>query len=211
MSMHKVADAPTMSHSRLQRVVSATLPTRAAPFRIFGYESPGADAAHIAMVLGEVASASPVLVRIHSECFTGEVFGSLRCDCRSQLDMALAVIAAAGQGAIVYLRGHEGRGIGLINKLRAYALQDTGVDTVCANTDLGLPVDARDYLAAVNILNDLGVRRIRLMTNNPDKIAALEAAGLTVVERVPLVSPPNATNAAYLQAKQARLGHLLEN
>jgi GTP cyclohydrolase II len=200
-----------MPNPRLQRIVSARLPTPDAPFRIVGYESPGTDVAHIAMVLGDVETSSPVLVRIHSECFTGEVFGSLRCDCRAQLDMSLEVIAATGQGAIVYLRGHEGRGIGLINKLRAYALQDTGLDTVCANIDLGFPIDSRDYLAAITILKDLGIRCIRLMTNNPRKIAAVETSGLIVAERVPLVSLPNPANEAYLRAKQLRMGHLLEN
>ena len=192
-------------------MVRAKLPTPDACFHIVGYESPGTDVAHIALVLGDVETLSPVLVRIHSECFTGEVFGSLRCDCRAQLDMSLEVIAAAGQGVIVYLRGHEGRGIGLINKLRAYALQDTGVDTVCANTDLGFPIDARDYLAAVTILKDLGIRCIRLLTNNPRKIAAVENSGLIVAERVPLVSRPNPANEVYLRVKQVRLGHLLEN
>jgi 3,4-dihydroxy 2-butanone 4-phosphate synthase/GTP cyclohydrolase II len=148
------------------------------------------------------------LVRIHSECLTGEVFGSLRCDCQPQLELALEKIAANGAGIVVYMRGHEGRGIGLINKLRAYALQDLGHNTVRANRELGLPVDSRDYAPAVAILRDLGVEKLRLMTNNPDKVRALEAAGIVVTERVPLVTATTADNADYLRTKQEELGHL---
>jgi 3,4-dihydroxy 2-butanone 4-phosphate synthase/GTP cyclohydrolase II len=150
-----------------------------------------------------------MLVRIHSECLTGEVFGSLRCDCRAQLVLALERIAGERRGALVYLRGHEGRGIGLVNKLRAYALQDRGRDTVCANKDLGLPVDARDYTVAVQILRDLGIQQLRLMTNNPLKMRALEQSGLTITERVPLMSAPTSDNERYLHAKELKLGHLL--
>ena len=150
-----------------------------------------------------------MLVRIHSECLTGEVFGSLRCDCRAQLELALEKIAGEGTGVLVYLRGHEGRGIGLVNKLRAYALQDRGRDTVCANRDLGLPIDARDYTVAVEVLRDLGIQQLRLMTNNPLKMRALEDSGLTVTERVPLMSAPTSDNRSYLLAKELKLGHLL--
>ncbi len=149
-------------------------------------------------------------MRVHSECLTGDLFGSLRCDCGDQLDAALARVAEEGRGAVVYLRGHEGRGIGLINKLHAYRLQDEGRDTVEANLDLGLPVDSRRYDVGAQILTLLGISTIRLMSNNPAKFAALEGYPLKIVERVPLVTPPNAENVAYLSTKQTKLGHLLE-
>jgi 3,4-dihydroxy 2-butanone 4-phosphate synthase/GTP cyclohydrolase II len=193
----------------LKRVTTARLPTLFGQFDIHGYRSDVDGEEHVALVRGELAGDAAPLVRIHSECLTGEVFGSLRCDCREQLENALRRIAEEGRGVLVYLRGHEGRGIGLVNKLRAYALQDLGRDTVCANSDLGLPVDARDYGIAVEILRDLGVCRVRLMTNNPDKIHALEAAGVVVAERVPATSTPTPDNATYLLTKESKLGHLL--
>jgi 3,4-dihydroxy 2-butanone 4-phosphate synthase / GTP cyclohydrolase II len=150
-----------------------------------------------------------VLVRVHSECLTGDVFGSLRCDCGVQLDRALEKVAKAGQGVVVYLRGHEGRGIGLGHKLRAYSLQDQGRDTVEANLDLGFPADSREYGVGAQILVDLGVTTMRLMTNNPAKYGGIEGFGLEIVERVPMHTVPNAENIAYLRAKQDKLGHLL--
>ena len=159
------------------------------------------------LVHGNLAASDSPLVRLHSECWTGDVLGSLRCDCGEQLGRALRAITAEGAGALLYLR-QEGRGIGLANKLRAYALQDEGLDTVAANLALGLPVDAREYGGAAAILADLGVRRLRLMTNNPDKVAALESHGISVTERVPLPALPNPVNVGYLETKAARLGHL---
>jgi 3,4-dihydroxy 2-butanone 4-phosphate synthase/GTP cyclohydrolase II len=163
----------------------------------------------MAAVLGEVRDQSGVLVRMHSECLTGDVFGSRRCDCGRQLDLALAMIAAEGRGAVVYLRGHEGRGIGLLDKIHAYQLQDGGLDTVDANLQLGHPVDRRDYGVGMQILTDLGIRELRLLTNNPAKRAGLEGYGLTVVDRVPLVGEPRPESEPYLDAKRRRLGHLL--
>jgi 3,4-dihydroxy 2-butanone 4-phosphate synthase/GTP cyclohydrolase II len=193
----------------LKRVTTARLPTLFGLFDIYGYRSEAGGHELVALVVGDPTTDAPVLVRIHSECLTGEVFGSLRCDCRAQLELALERIATEGRGVLVYLRGHEGRGIGLLNKLRAYALQDLGRDTVCANSDLGLPIDAREYGIAVDILRDLGIGRVRLMTNNPDKIRALEDAGLVVSERVPVMSVPTADNRSYLLTKEAKLGHFL--
>ena len=158
---------------------------------------------------GDLGGHEPVLTRVHSECLTGDVFGSERCDCGPQLDEALARIVEEGRGVVVYLRGHEGRGIGLVAKLQAYALQDAGRDTVDANLDLGLPADARHYGAATQILRDLGVESVRLLTNNPDKTRALEEYGVPVKEQVPLTTRPNDHNLAYLQTKRDRMGHAL--
>jgi 3,4-dihydroxy 2-butanone 4-phosphate synthase/GTP cyclohydrolase II len=192
----------------VEQVAEARLPTRHGAFaaRVFR-DLEGRE--HIAMVRGDVRGAGDILVRVHSECITGDLFGSLRCDCGSQLDAALARIAAEGRGVVVYLRGHEGRGIGLVNKLHAYRLQDDGRDTVQANLDLGLPVDSRRYDVGAQILTALGVKNIRLMSNNPAKFTALEGYSLRIVERVPLLTAPNDENAAYLATKQAKLGHLL--
>jgi 3,4-dihydroxy 2-butanone 4-phosphate synthase/GTP cyclohydrolase II len=166
----------------------------------------GAD--HVAIIAGDPAGQG-ALVRVHSECLTGEAFGSLKCECGPQLDAALDTIQRDG-GIVIYLRGHEGRGIGLINKLRAYQLQSEGMDTLDANLALGLPADARDYTAAGDILKDLGVRSVRLLTNNPDKVTQLEAHGIAVEERVPLVVGVGALNAGYLETKRDRMGHLIE-
>ncbi len=193
----------------MQRVTVARLPTPFGAFDILGYREERGGQEHVALVCGDLRPTVPMLVRIHSECLTGEVFGSLRCDCRAQLELALEKIAGEGIGVLVYLRGHEGRGIGLVNKLRAYALQDRGRDTVCANSDLGLPIDARDYTVAVQILRDLGIQQLRLMTNNPLKLRALEESGLTITERVPLMAAPTSDNQSYLLAKELKLGHLL--
>jgi GTP cyclohydrolase II len=186
------------------------LPTRHGAFRVIAFRLPGeeAPAEHIAIVCGDVKDAHKVAVRAHSECFTSEVLGSLKCDCREQLDLALAMIARRGSGVVVYLR-QEGRGIGLVNKLKAYALQAEGHDTVDANRLLGLPDDTRRYDAAASILAHLGVRSISLMTNNPLKMEGLRALGIEVAERLPMVAPTNEFSAGYLEAKRVRMGHLL--
>jgi 3,4-dihydroxy 2-butanone 4-phosphate synthase/GTP cyclohydrolase II len=188
----------------------ALLPTRHGTFKARVYRSELEGVEHIALYMGNVDKADDVPVRVHSECVTSEVFGSLRCDCKDQLDAALAAIAQAGQGILVYLRGHEGRGIGLANKLRAYALQDRGADTVQANIELGFPVDARRYDASAHILRDLSPRSVRLISNNPEKFAALESYGVAITRRVRLPTRLNAHNHDYLLTKQLKLGHDLE-
>jgi len=192
----------------VRREGQTRLPTTVGEFTAIVYENPIDGSSQLALVKGVVDDGAPVLVRMHSECLTGEVFGSLRCDCGDQLRAAMAAIAQEGRGVIVYIR-QEGRGIGLDNKIKAYALQDLGSDTVEANELLGFPPDPRDYGVGAQILVDLGVRRIRLLTNNPRKRAGLEGYGLQVVERVPLEIPPNKENYAYLKTKRHRLGHLL--
>ncbi|HUY63226.1 MAG TPA: bifunctional 3,4-dihydroxy-2-butanone-4-phosphate synthase/GTP cyclohydrolase II [Acidimicrobiales bacterium] len=188
----------------------ARIPTDYGEFNGFAYESVLDGEHHLAVVLGDVAGCPDVLVRVHSECLTGDVFGSLRCDCGPQLAEAVRLIAEEGCGVVVYLRGHEGRGIGLAHKLRAYHLQEQGHDTVDANLELGLPVDNREYGIGAQILVDLGVTTMRLMTNNPMKYGGLEGFGLDISERVPLSSRPNPENIEYLRTKRERLGHLLE-
>ncbi len=193
------------------RVTEAVqLPTRWGDFVAIGYSSTFNSDEHVALVLGEVATDEPVLVRVHSECLTGDVFGSRRCDCGEQLDRAMAMIAAAGRGVVVYLRGQEGRGIGLHNKLKAYKLQEGGADTVDANLLLGLPRDARQYGIGSQILADLGLRRLRIITNNPEKRASISAFGLEIVEQIPVIVPPNPHNAAYLRTKRDRMGHQMD-
>jgi 3,4-dihydroxy 2-butanone 4-phosphate synthase / GTP cyclohydrolase II len=198
-------------HDKLvERVVEARLPTKFGEFNVVGYRSLVDDKHHIAMVKGEVAGEGDVLVRVHSECLTGDVFHSLRCDCGQQLEDALLRIDQEGQGVLLYL-AQEGRGIGLLNKLRAYRLQQEGLDTVDANMRLGLPADLRDYGIGAQILVDLGLSSIRLLTNNPKKIVGLEGYGLTVTDQVPIEHPPGEHNVAYLRAKKERLGHLLHH
>ena len=190
----------------LERLADSKLPTPFAEFRVTVYRSADGKE-HVVLALGELAG-EPPLVRIHSECLTGDALFSLRCDCGSQLQAALEKIAQAGRGAVLYLR-QEGRGIGLGNKIRAYALQDGGADTVEANHQLGFPADAREYTLAIELLQTLSLQRIRLMTNNPRKLDALQAEGIEVVERVAIESGRNPHNAAYLDAKRAKLGHWL--
>ena len=194
----------------VRRVSQARIPTRYGDFTAHVYQSVLDGAEHVAFVCGDVAGQSDVLVRVHSECLTGDVFGSLRCDCGLQLDRALERIAREGRGVVVYLRGHEGRGIGLGHKLRAYSLQDQGRDTVEANLELGFPADSREYGIGAQILVDLGVTTMRFMTNNPAKYGGIEGYGLDIVERIPMPVVPNDENIAYLRAKQEKLGHLLD-
>ncbi len=197
------------SESLVVRQAVTRLPTVHGEFRAYGYRSTLDDQAHVALVRGDIGDGEDILVRVHSECLTGDVFGSLRCDCGPQLDAAFAAVAAEDRGVVVYMRGHEGRGIGLLHKLSAYSLQDTGRDTVDANLDLGLPADARDYGLGAQILADLGVRTMRLLTNNPAKRAGLEGYGLEVVGRVGLPSTPTPDNLGYLRTKRDRMGHEL--
>jgi 3,4-dihydroxy 2-butanone 4-phosphate synthase / GTP cyclohydrolase II len=194
----------------VRRIAEARIPTEWGDFTCYAYESILDGEVHLALVKGAVQGQDNVLVRVHSECLTGDVFGSLRCDCGVQLDAAMERIAEEGMGVIVYLRGHEGRGIGIGHKLRAYALQEQGRDTVDANVELGLPVDSREYGIGAQILVDLGITTLRNMTNNPAKYGGLEGFGLDIVERVPLESTPNPENISYLRAKRERMGHLLE-
>ena len=197
-------------HERLvERVGEAVVPTEFGSFTCVAYRSTIDGVEHLAFVKGEISSDKPVLVRVHSECLTGDVFGSRRCDCGPQLAAAMSIVDAEGSGVIVYLRGHEGRGIGIGHKIRAYSLQDQGLDTVDANVELGLPVDSREYGIGAQILADLGVRELRLMTKNPAKYGGLGGYGLTVVERVPLQTVPTPENEAYLRTKAERMGHLM--
>jgi 3,4-dihydroxy 2-butanone 4-phosphate synthase/GTP cyclohydrolase II len=203
----------------VSRVVETRVPNQYGDWRAIGYLSSVDGTEHLALVLGDLAGpdepdgdrASDVLVRMHSECLTGDVFGSRRCDCGAQLQAAMAAIAAEGRGVVLYLRGHEGRGIGLLSKLRAYQLQDGGADTVDANTELGLPVDAREYSTGAQMLADLGVSSLRLLTNNPAKLSGLAGFGIKVTGRVPMPAAATADNLRYLVAKRDRLGHQIEN
>lgn len=183
------------------------LPTKYGDFTAYGYKSNIDGISHIALVTGEIGNGEDVLVRVHSECLTGDVLGSLRCDCGDQLHLAMKVISEEGRGIILYVRGHEGRSIGLLNKIAAYGLQDKGRDTVEANIELGLPADARDYGTGAQILVDLGVKTMRLLTNNPSKRAGLEGYGLKIVERVALLAKANANNVEYLSTKTNKMGH----
>ena len=197
------------TESLVRRVGHRSLPTEFGDFTAYTFRSDTDDAEHVALVVGDIGDGHDILVRVHSECLTGDVFGSYRCDCGPQLHTALRRVAQEGRGVVLYVKGHEGRGIGLLHKLRAYTLQDEGRDTVDANLDLGLPADARDYGTGAQILADLGIRSMRLLTNNPAKRAGLEGYGLTIVERVPLEIHPNEHNAVYLQTKVDRMGHQL--
>ena len=198
-----------LEHERLiERVAEARLPTGYGEAKAVAFRSAVDAAEHVALVFGDVNTSDPLLVRVHSECLTGDVLGSLRCDCGVQRDMAIKAIAEAGRGVFLYMR-QEGRGIGLHNKIKAYALQDVGADTVEANVQLGFPPDLRHYGIGAQILADLGVRNMRLLTNNPKKVVGLESYGLHLVERVPIVVPGTPENTSYLQTKRDKLGHLL--
>lgn len=194
----------------VERIGSARVPTQWGEFECVAYRSTLDGIEHLAFVRGEVANGKPLLTRVHSECLTGDVFGSLRCDCGDQLAAAMKLIAEEDRGALVYLRGHEGRGIGIGHKIRAYGLQDQGFDTVDANVQLGLPVDSREYGIGAQILADLGATQLRLMTNNPAKYGGIAGYGLSVVERVPIVTEMTNENRSYLSTKRDRLGHLFE-
>ena len=199
------------SHEKIiERVADAKLPTKYREFRLYGYKDLTNGLEHSALVLGDVTKDEPVLCRVHSECLTGDAFGSLKCDCGEQFDAAMKKIAENGTGVLVYLR-QEGRGIGLLNKIKAYALQDEGMDTVDANLALGLPEDARDYNCGIQILRDLGISKIKLMTNNPDKVNKIncQEAGLEITERVKLDIPPRKEDFNYLKTKAVRMGHMI--
>jgi 3,4-dihydroxy 2-butanone 4-phosphate synthase/GTP cyclohydrolase II len=194
----------------VRRIAEARIPTKWGDFTCYAYESLLDGEQHVALVKGTVAGEKDVLVRVHSECLTGDVFGSLRCDCGVQLDSAMQLMAEAGHGALIYLRGHEGRGIGIGHKIRAYSLQEQGRDTVDANLDLGLPADSREYGIGAQMLVDLGITTMRIITNNPAKYGGLEGFGLEITERVPSVVAANPENIAYLRTKRDRMGHLVE-
>lgn len=196
------------NESQVERLAETKLPTEFGEFKALGYLDRIDKAEHIALVYGDPGS-DDVLTRLHSECLTGDVLGSRRCDCGPQLQASMAAITAAGAGVVIYLRGHEGRGIGLLHKLQAYGLQDQGRDTVDANLDLGFGEDERDYAAGAQMLRDLGVASVRLLTNNPDKTRALEQYGVKVTERLPLFIAPTVDNLRYLQTKAARMGHVM--
>ena len=209
-----VSIADLIAHRRrheqlVHRVVEASIPTPFGPFTAVGYESEMDGFQHVALVRGEPSGKENVLVRMHSECLTGDVFSSLRCDCGTQLRDAMRKIAEEGEGVVVYIRGHEGRGIGIMHKLQAYKLQDGGADTVEANIELGFPADSRDYGTGAQILVDLGLSTLRLLSNNPAKRAGLEGYGLQIVERLPLETTPTDQNLRYLQTKRDKLGHEL--
>ncbi len=198
-------------HERLvERFSSARIPTIYGEFSAHIYRSSLDDVEHLAFVFGDLSENEIPLVRVHSECLTGDVLGSLRCDCGSQLDLAMKLVAENGSGAIIYLRGHEGRGIGLGHKMRAYALQDEGMDTVDANVALGFAPDSREYGIGAQIIADLGIQKMRILTNNPSKYGGLQGYNLEIVERVPLLSDPNPENVRYLQTKEERMGHLMD-
>jgi 3,4-dihydroxy 2-butanone 4-phosphate synthase/GTP cyclohydrolase II len=198
------------NEKHVELISSASLPTEFGDFVANAYRSKIDNSEHLALVAGEIGDGEDVLVRVHSECETGDIFGSLRCDCGPQLQAALKAIGEAGRGILVYMHGHEGRGIGLGNKLKAYELQDQGLDTIDANLAQGLPVDSRDYGTGAQILFDLGVRSMKLLTNNPAKRAGLVGFGLEIVERIPLQITPNKHNKSYLATKQDRMGHSLD-
>jgi len=197
-------DRPVQVHL----VASATLPTRYGEFRIFGFYDERDEKEHTALVRGEVLGKTDVPVRVHSQCHTGDVWGSLRCDCRDQLEAAIEYIADAEYGAVVYMK-QEGRGIGLLNKLKAYRLQDLGLNTIEANHYLGYPAEARDYAVAARIIESLGIRSVALLSNNPDKIRKLEAEGVVITRRIPVVIPSNEHNRDYLATKRLEMGHLI--
>lgn len=208
ITIEQLIDYRRNKEKLVERVASARLPTEYGTFTAHVYECPSQNREHLALVMGSVTPDPPMLVRVHSQCMTGDTFHSVRCDCREQLDTAMKRISQEGRGVIIYL-SQEGRGIGLKNKIRAYALQDRGLDTVQANQRLGLPIDMRDYSVGAQILADLGVRQIHLLTNNPKKISGIERYGLKILKRIPLEINPRPTNHIYLRVKKDKLGHLL--
>ena len=210
ISVEQIIQYRLRTERLVERVSEARLPTDHGDFRLIGYRARGSSEEHVALVIGEDAPNEPTLVRVHSQCLTGDVFGSQRCDCGEQLDIAMRLVAEAGRGVIVYM-AQEGRGIGLHNKISAYALQDEGMDTVEANLALGFDADRRDYGIGMQILRDLGVSRIRLLTNNPAKRHGLAGYGLEIIERVPVIATANPHNVRYLTAKQEKMGHLLDS
>ncbi|MFD9946121.1 bifunctional 3,4-dihydroxy-2-butanone-4-phosphate synthase/GTP cyclohydrolase II [Nonomuraea sp. NPDC059023] len=210
ISIEQLVEHRRRTESMVTRVAETRLPNGHGTWRAYGYSSSLDGGEHLALVLGDLGDGENVLVRAHSECLTGDVFGSLRCDCGVQLDHAMAAIAEEGRGVVVYLRGHEGRGIGLLAKLKAYSLQDNGSDTVDANLELGLPVDAREFSNAGQMLADLGVKSIRLLTNNPAKLKGMDGYGIKVLGREAMPVAVNPHNERYLTAKRERLGHFVE-
>ena len=208
--MSKITNCPPVDRTiSVERVATANLPTEIGDFRIAGYRSLTSDEEFVVLMKGEMKPNIPTLVRIHSQCLTGDVFGSIKCDCGPQLHQAMRMIEAEGRGAIVYQQ-QEGRGIGILNKIRAYALQDEGADTVEANEKLGFAIDARTYEQCAEILFDLGLCKVKVISNNPDKLKALQEAGLTIVERVPIEVETDPPAAHYLRIKKEKMGHLLE-
>jgi 3,4-dihydroxy 2-butanone 4-phosphate synthase/GTP cyclohydrolase II len=211
ISIEQLVEYRRRTERQLIREAQTTLPNAFGQWQAFGYRHEIDGTEYVALVLGDIADGSDVLTRLHSECLTGDVFGSLRCDCGAQLEAAMAAIAAEGRGVILYLRGHEGRGIGLLSKLRAYELQDHGADTVDANLELGLPADAREYSAGAQMLADLGVRSIRLLTNNPAKVTGLTSGGVDITARIAVPAAVTPYNLRYLTTKRDRLGHQIQN
>jgi 3,4-dihydroxy 2-butanone 4-phosphate synthase / GTP cyclohydrolase II len=211
ISIEQLVEYRRRTERQLTREAQTRLPNAFGLWQAYGYRHEIDGTEHVALVLGDVADGADVLTRLHSECLTGDVFGSLRCDCGAQLEAAMAAIAAEGRGIVLYLRGHEGRGVGLLGKLRAYELQDAGRDTVDANLELGLPADAREYSAGAQMLADLGVRSVRLLTNNPAKVSGLTGCGVNVTARVPLTTAVTPYNLRYLTTKRDRLGHQIQN
>ena len=211
ISIEQLVEYRRRTERQLTREAQTKLPNAFGLWQAYGYRHEIDGTEHVALVLGDVADGADVLTRLHSECLTGDVFGSLRCDCGAQLEAAMAAIAAEGRGVVLYLRGHEGRGVGLLGKLRAYELQDAGADTVDANLELGLPADAREYSAGAQMLADLGVRSVRLLTNNPAKVSGLTGCGVDVSARVPLTAAVTPYNLRYLTTKRDKLGHQIQN
>ena len=211
ISIEQLVEYRRRTERQLTREAQTRLPNAFGLWQAYGYRNEIDGTEFVALVLGDVAGGTDVLTRLHSECLTGDVFGSLRCDCGAQLEAAMAAIAAEGRGVVLYLRGHEGRGVGLLSKLQAYELQDAGADTVDANLELGLPADAREYSAGAQMLADLGVRSVRLLTNNPAKVSGLTGGGVDVTVRVPLTTAVTPYNLRYLTAKRDKLGHQIQN
>ena len=211
ISIEQLVEYRRRTERQLTREAQTRLPNAFGLWQALGYRHDIDDTEYVALVLGDVAGGADVLTRLHSECLTGDVFGSLRCDCGAQLEAAMAAIATEGRGVVLYLRGHEGRGVGLLSKLRAYELQDAGADTVDANLELGLPADAREYSAGAQMLADLKVRSVRLLTNNPAKVSGLTGCGVDVIARIPLTTVVTPYNLRYLTTKRDRLGHQIQN